>query len=91
MGQRQKHAAVCVGGAGRVFPVAGVESVALIQRPHPDIPETDRRRRIAMRLQLDGSRVVGLVFRLADIERFASKLGMVLHEHAIVEHRDESR
>ena len=44
-----------------------------------------------MRLQLDGSRVVGLVFRLADIERFASKLGMVLHEHAIVEHRDESR
>src|SRR5579859_7699654 len=38
-----------------------------IQRPHPYIAKADRRRRIAMRLQLDRRAVIGLVFRFADV------------------------
>src|SRR5437879_1726118 len=43
----------------------------LLQLAHPDIPETNRRARIAVRLQLDGRRVVLLVLGLADVERLA--------------------
>ena len=43
-----------------------------------------------MCLQFDGCCVVGLVLRLANVERLTGKLGVVLHEYAVMEHRDKA-
>ena len=44
---------------------------ALIQFPHPNVPEADRRARIAVGLQFDGCAIELLVRGLADVEGFA--------------------
>src|SRR3954447_13585811 len=48
--------------------------------PCPDVAEAERGAGIAVGLQLDRGGVVGLVFRLPDVERLALELEVVQHQ-----------
>src|SRR4051812_32949655 len=61
----------------------------LVELPNPDVPEADRRARIAMRLQLDRRGAVLVVRRRADVERLAFERDVILHENAVVKGGDE--
>ena len=63
----------------------------LIQLPNPNISKAIRLALIPVRLQLDGSTRIRLIKRLADVPRLAFQLEMILHQHAIEQHRDISR
>src|SRR5580658_5402579 len=52
----------------------------LLKLPNPDIPEADGLALVAMRLELNRSRSIRLVKRLADIQRLALQLEVILHQ-----------
>src|ERR1700733_7989021 len=63
--------------------IKGFSPGGLLKIPNPDIPEADGFALVAMRLELDRSRSVRLVKRLADIQRLALQLEVILHQDAV--------
>src|SRR5271163_3565891 len=63
----------------------------LLKLPNPDIPEADGLALVAMRLEFDRSSRVGLVERLADVQRLALQLEVILHQDAVEKHRGIGR
>src|SRR5438067_48764 len=69
----------------------GSRSTSLIEFSDPDIPEADRLAWVAVRLQLKRGSVVLFVERLADVQRLAFQLEMILHQDAVEQNRDMGR
>src|SRR6476646_12282735 len=65
--------------------------ISSLQRSHPDIPETDRRARIAVRLEHDRRGAVRGVLRQADVGRVAAELEVILHQDVVVQRGDVGR
>src|SRR5450755_692347 len=63
----------------------------LIQFADPDIAIADGLALVAMRLDFDGSARKCFVEGLADVQRFAFQLKLVLHQHSVEEDGDRGR
>jgi len=73
-------------GAGFLSRVALPQRV-LLQLSNPNIPKTNRLTSVSMRLQLNRRTLIFLVKRLPDIQGLSGQFEMVLHQHAIKNHR----